>query len=71
MKIYMLIVIFILLGAFYIVSEKNLSLASAQDRIEFGKAYISWYGHLFENAKQISGYIIKLDWLPKQNSSSS
>jgi hypothetical protein len=67
MKLYILVIMFFLLGAFFIISEKELSLNTSESRQEFFKAYIGWMDQVVDNAKHLSGYVIKLDWLPKNN----
>ena len=64
MKLYLLIVIILLLGAFFIVSENRLALKDKKDRIKFGDLYLSWIGQIFENSGRLAGYVVKLDWLP-------
>jgi len=67
MKIILFVIIFFLLGAFFIISEHNLKLANPSDRTELGKFYFNWLGQIFENSRNVVGYVIKLDWLPSGN----
>lgn len=69
MKIYILIIMFFLIGAFFIVSEKNLSLSKQNDLQQFGKLYVNWLDQILGNVKYTTGYLVKLDWLPKNSSS--
>lgn len=64
MKIYMIIVMFLLIGAFYIISEKNLALRNSDSLEKFGVYYTSWLGSIIENLGYLTGYVVKLDWLP-------
>ena len=68
MKIYMLIIMFLLIGAFFIISENNLALKNYDTRIKFGNLYLSWANQIIDNSKVLTGYIIKLDWLPENES---
>jgi len=64
MKILMIIVIFFLIGAFFIISENNLHLSKQAELREFKLKYFNWLDNVFMNFKQVSGYVVKLDWLP-------
>lgn len=61
----MIVFIFFVISALFIVSEKNISFSKAEDREKFFNFYYSWILHLFNNSKNIVGYVVKLDWLPK------
>ena len=65
MKIYMIIVLFFLIGAFFIISNENLALSKKQNLQKFGELYVNWIDQLLANAKYVSGYVVKMDWLPK------
>ncbi len=64
MKIFILLFMFLFLGAFFIISNENLSLRESSDFNRFGEEYYNWLGDLFEGAKGISAYVVKNDWLP-------
>lgn len=64
MKLILIIIMFFFIGAFFIISEHNLSLKNSGTRIEFGNLYLNWFKQIFENSKDLMGYIVKLDWLP-------
>jgi hypothetical protein len=55
---------FLLIGAFFIVTEHKLVLRKQEARMELGRQYYSWFGDLFDNTKTITGNAIRLDWLP-------
>lgn len=65
MKILMLIVMFFLIGAFFIISQSNLHLNSSENADEFISLYKIWLVKTFENAASLTGHIVKMDWLPK------
>jgi len=65
MKIQILIVKFIFLGALFIISNQNLHLAVASERAIFLDAYYSWIINLIHQVAQVTGYVIRFDWLPK------
>lgn len=60
----MLIIMFFLIAAFFIISENNLALSKEGNFVKFSSLYFSWLGHVFDNSKNTLGYVIKMDWLP-------
>ena len=68
LKILMLLVIFICLGALFIISNENLHLNNTEEREVFLKSYNDWFSNLFENTKNVTGYVLKSEWLPKHTS---
>ena len=60
----MFITFFLLLGAFFIISENNLKLAETGNLQKFLGLYYSWIIQLGGNSFNTAGYIVKLDWLP-------
>lgn len=65
MKFLLFLMIFFLIGAFFIISENKMALIKTENRQEFGKLYYSWIGSLFDNSKNLVGYVIKMNWLPE------
>ncbi|GEM_PF-2625184 len=65
MKILLLIIIFLLIGVFFIISQNNLALSKEGRIKELFSLYIPWLIDGGENIVQLSGQIIKLEWLPK------
>jgi len=64
MRIYLFIMVFLLIGAFFIISNDNLHINKSAEVGKFFKSYYVWFGGLFENVKGISGYVVKSEWLP-------
>ncbi len=64
MKIIMLVIAFLLIGAFFIAGNDNLHLANPAQLSEFAGKYYSWLFDIFGNTKSICGYVVKMDWLP-------
>jgi hypothetical protein len=64
MKIVLLIMMFLLVGAFFIISNSNLHLANPEQRGVFTESYYDWFGKIFDNTKSVSGYVVNMDWLP-------
>lgn len=65
MKILMLIIIFFLIGVFFILSENNLHISNKTELKQFNEKYKSWLSDLGGNLKQASGFVIRLDWMPE------
>jgi hypothetical protein len=65
MKIFLAICMFLLLGAFFIISNENLSLKESSNFDEFTDMYYDWLGSLFENGKELTGNVINSEWLPE------
>ena len=57
--------IFLLIGALFIISNQNLRINKDTDFKKFAGLYYSWFGSLFDNLKDLSGYVIKSEWLPQ------
>ena len=66
MRILSFIVFFLFLGAFFIISEDNIDLKQDSGVKDFGNLYYEWIVSLFDNSKQIAGYVIKAEWLPDE-----
>ena len=66
MKIAIVIVMFLLIGAFFIISQENLALNSSENIGEFAQSYASWLGKIVDNTGDLTGYVLKLEWLPDQ-----
>lgn len=64
MKIIILMVMFLCIGAFFIISQNNLSLGSSENVDRFISMYEAWIGKTFENMGSLTANVIKLDWLP-------
>jgi hypothetical protein len=71
MKVSLIIIKFLLIGALFIVSNKNLYLSHQEDLNTFFDLYYSWLGTLYTHAMQISGYVVDVEWLPKNLSNPS
>lgn len=64
MRAVFFVLIFLLIGAFFIISNENLHLRSNEDFMKFGNSYYAWFGKLYENIGSIGGFIVKTEWLP-------
>ncbi len=64
MKLVMFILIFLFVGAFFIVNENALALKDSGNFQKFIDLYSKWLGKILSNGGNVVGYVIKLDWLP-------
>lgn len=69
MRFLIIALIFLLFGAFFIVSNENLHLSDKDDLSRFAGLYYDWFGGLFKNLGKITGYIGKISWLPGNQTS--
>ncbi len=67
----MLLIFFLALGAFFVISNENLQLRNEADFMEFGNIFYSWIQSLFSNLISVTGYVTNFDWLPKNMTNSS
>jgi len=59
---------FLLIGAFFIISQNNLALKETGNLNKFISLYSAWLTRILDNSSNAVGYVIKMDWLPGQNS---
>ena len=64
MKTFMFVIMFLLIGGFFIISDENIQLNSAENIGLFFQTYASWIDDLFSNGKGVAGYVVKMEWLP-------
>ena len=64
MKFVIFIVMFLLIVAFFIISNGNFHLTNSEQRAQFFLEYYDWFVKIFGNTKTITGYVVDLDWLP-------
>jgi len=60
----MIFVIFLLLGAFFIITNENIHLKNKSEINTFAKLYYNWFVKLGGNAKTLTAYVAKLEWMP-------
>ena len=64
MKTFMFIILFLLIGAFFIISNEEIHLNSSENISLFFSKYGGWADGLFNNGKTVIGYVAKMEWLP-------
>ena len=66
MKTFMFLVMFLLIGAFFIIANENIKLDSQKNVGEFFQLYGQWIDSLAANGKTVLGYVVKMEWLPDE-----
>ena len=64
MKTLLFIILFLFVGAFFIISNENIALNSPENIDLFFSEYGGWIDGLFANGKTVVGYVAKMEWLP-------
>ncbi len=64
MKIFMFLIFFLLLGGFFIIAENNIQLNDSEGFGDFVGLYGEWIDGLVDNGGVVSGYVVKMGWLP-------
>ena len=67
MRITLFVIKFLLLSAFFIVSNQNLALIDGDNRQEFITQYQHWIYVVAGHIGSLTGYIVKVEWLPQTN----
>ncbi len=66
MKVLMFFVMFLLIGAFFIISNENIKLNNPENVQEFVGLYGNWIDKLVGNSGTMAGYVVKMEWLPEE-----
>lgn len=64
MKILMFFIFFLLIGAFFIISNEKIKMNSSENVNTFFEKYGDWMDDLAVNGKTVIGFIVKSEWLP-------
>jgi hypothetical protein len=64
MKWVLFVMIFVLAGAFFIISNNNLHLGNTGEFNQFMDSYYGWFFKLAHNAGTMTGYIVNINWMP-------
>lgn len=66
MKLVIIIMIILFLGAFYIVREQQTTWKDVSSVYDFGKVYFKWVGQLGRNITTLAISAYHMKWLPSQ-----
>ncbi|MBI2672509.1 hypothetical protein HYX16_06255 [Candidatus Woesearchaeota archaeon] len=70
-RLVVLILILLVIGAYFVKTYNNYNLKNKDDLISFAKVYSGWVYSVFTNVKDITGEVTKKEWLPKNNQTNS
>ena len=62
----MFIIMFLLIGAFFIISNEEIKLDSEKNIGMFFNLYGQWIDSLVGNGRTVLGYVVKMEWLPNE-----
>ena len=65
MKIFMIILMFFVIGALLIISNNSLSLYQEENMIQFKTLYFNWLDDVYGNIELIVKNIVSVKWLPE------
>ena len=67
MKVSIIIVKFLFIGALLIISNYNLHLGDQLERDTFFGMYTGWLTSLFQQGIDVTGYVVGFQWMPGAN----
>ncbi|MBD3252846.1 hypothetical protein GF386_03890 [Candidatus Pacearchaeota archaeon] len=70
MKVLMFVLMFLLIGGFFIISNENIKMNNAENLELFIDLYSEWINRLISNSGSLSGYVVKMEWLPQNENDS-
>ena len=68
MKLSIIILKLLFLGALFIVHNNGLYIVESEDREVFGEVYLSWTEEIFNQGVELTAYVVKSEWLPVNDS---
>ncbi len=71
MKVTIVVIKLLFLGALFIVNNHNLHLIDTNEREMFIDMYSEWLNSLVLQTTDITGYVVKFEWLPDKESNFS
>lgn len=64
MKLVMILIKVLVIGALLIISNNNLALEVPENRVVFFEEYSTWLSDLFDRGSVVVGYVVGNGWLP-------
>lgn len=55
---------FFSISALLIINNHNLALCKSENVQRFGELYVGWLDGIYQNAYSVTGYVVKMEWLP-------
>ena len=63
-RLVLALLVFLILGALFIVSNENLHLSDSEEFDSFGRLYFAWVSGLISNIGDIAGNVVLENWIP-------
>ena len=67
MKVWILVVKFLFIGALFIVSNNHLNLAIEENFDSFRVLYFDWLTTLYNHGARVTGFVVDSEWLPSES----
>lgn len=64
MKILIFILMFLIIGALFIISNNNLAMDKQENIDRFSELYLEWFNQIYVNTQALTGEVLKINWLP-------
>ena len=64
MKAILFLLVFLTIGALFIISNNNIQLNNSESITQLSETYLNWLDKIFSNTQDITGEVIDLEWLP-------
>lgn len=64
MRLFLFVIVFLLLGAFFIISNNNFHVGNPEQFDAFMTQYYDWFFKLGKNVKTATAYVVNIDWMP-------
>jgi len=66
-KIYLLIILFLVVGAYFTVRNNNIDMEDEDDRKRFLVSFTGWLLKVGRSTKNVASYAAEQEWLPEDN----
>ena len=67
----LIVVVILILGALFIISNENLSLANGKHSRTFVHLYALWLQSIGDNMQHITAQVISSEWFPRSESNAT
>ena len=64
MKLLIIVLMFFIFGALFIINNNNLAIYEKTNFEKFSKLYVKWLNSVYVNVQVLTAEIVKLDWIP-------
>jgi len=68
MKLTLIVVKLLFLGALFIISNQSLHLIDSNERQVFFDNYSAWMENIAKQGAEVTAYVVRFEWMPYQNS---